>query len=162
MHGIRTNVEDDAAVVGLRRAWRIERKGWYGIFKGCSGRYDLPMYAHVQGLLGPISETDSAGLRTSYLIAKPPLSADRGSLTISCGRRVAGCDMPRCCKERTCLTREGRKSKGHSCGAGRSGLERKKALAGVHATTRRVTLQGFPGVAQGAVGWPANGRRDQS
>jgi hypothetical protein len=135
MHRIETIVQEDAAVAYPRKAWRMEGKG-------CSGHYDLSMYAHVQGFLGPISETDSAGRRTSYFIATRPLGAGRGSLIISCIKRVAGCDMPRCCKERTCLTREGRKRKRRPC-AGRSGLEERKRWQGCMPRLSVSQLQGF-------------------
>lgn len=50
----------------------------------------FPMYAHVQGILGSISETDSAGWPTSYLVAPRPAGCRTNQpnnlLRKACGR----------------------------------------------------------------------------
>lgn len=62
-------------------------------------------------------------------------------LCSSCGRRVTGWDVPRCCKERTCLTRyarEGRKreKKKSFMWSRKKRTSRKKALTGILAATK--------------------------
>jgi len=114
------SIKDGYCTVYTREAWRFDEKGWY-----VSRQFSSPQPLNVRSCTG-LSRTHlrnkssrSGGPRTSSHAGCRSGQPDNLLL-----RRVAGRDMPRCCKERTCLTREGRKRKGHSCGAGRSGLEK--------------------------------------
>ena len=69
-----------------RVLFTVARDSVVRLLRRCLPLRPLHVRACTSLLITP--ETDSAG-RTSYLVATRPLNADRGSLTISCGRRVA-------------------------------------------------------------------------
>lgn len=81
----------------------------------------------TSGSLVSISEGDSAGRQLGIQEGRLQI---RARPVCCCGLRVTGWDVPPCCKERTCLTRQGRERKRPSCGAGRSGLEERKRWQG--------------------------------